>query len=116
MKQKLSFKQYLKSFFIESTDQPVSEIENKWYYVSFYATFCLLFMLVCPLLFLAGEWRNAVKLSLYWFALLGGLVGWPLSWIFTLKYWFRISHNFGLFMYEAHLRDRERKKLKEGVK
>ena len=96
--------------FKRSKDYPQTESEEKWEFVGFFKSFLVFFIIAFPLLVLTGQVRYVTELSLPWFALMISLIVWPLSFMFTLKWWLQMAHNFGLFMFKMEQQG-ERKKF-----
>lgn len=86
--------------FKRNKDYPQTELEQKWNFVGFFSAFLLCFILAMPLLIMSGQLRNVTELSTNWFGLIIGMIAWPTSVLFTLKWWIQLSHNFGLYMYQ----------------
>lgn len=100
-----------KALFKTSKDQPQNDNEEKWYFVGFFSAFITFFVLGMPLIALSGQLRNVAESSLAWFAIMIGMIVWPLFWLFMLKKLLQFSHNFGLLLFQQYEADKRKKAL-----
>lgn len=101
----------MKNLFREKLEEPKTEGEEKWQIATFFSTAFLLMALLTPLMALAGQLREVDQLSINWFVIMGGMIAWPLSVLFTLNFWITLFNNFGFMMYYSGGKNRKKKAL-----
>ncbi|MGD0071360.1 MAG: hypothetical protein ABSB71_07790 [Candidatus Bathyarchaeia archaeon] len=102
--------------FKRSKDYPQTELEEKWNFVGLFSAFMAFFILTMPLLFVLGQVRNVPEASLAWFGIMTFSIVWLLFYLFTLRWWLQLSHNFGLMMYQLEQQSEKKRRLKLNAK
>jgi hypothetical protein len=101
----------MKNLFKEYLEYPTKP-EEKWLMVGFFQCAFIFLLLALPLFAILGQIQNTIQLSIVWFALMGGVLGWSLAILFTVKYWIKLTHNLSLLMYLSSEKADARRKLK----
>jgi hypothetical protein len=109
-------KQTMINPFKRSKDYPQTELEEKWNFVGLFSAFMAFFILTMPLLFVLGQVRNVPEASLAWFGIMTFSIVWLLFYLFTLRWWLQLSHNFGLMMYQLEQQSEKKRRLKLNAK